>query len=76
MTVPAIEHAVASAVSVRRLVNDSIRDGGAFRADTVTSYEFLCECGDLRCRELVSLTVTQYDALEEGTVVAHPEACA
>jgi hypothetical protein len=34
-------------------------------------FEFLCECGDLRCLEFVKLTLDEYTDREPGSVVAH-----
>lgn len=40
---------VASAVGVRRFVNDSIKETAERFGDHSTAvYDFLCECGDLR----------------------------
>jgi hypothetical protein len=62
----------ASAVDVRRFVNDSIRDTAErFGGDSETVYDFVCECGDLRCRQLVSLTLAEYDESEAGSVQTH-----
>jgi len=44
-----------------RRVNDSIREL-AGRAPGNESWKFLCECEDVECRELVSLTVGDFDA--------------
>jgi hypothetical protein len=57
---------------VRRFCNDSIYKvaeglddpGGA-------SFDFLCECGDLRCRQYVQLTLAEYREREPGSVTAH-----
>lgn len=52
----------AAATSARRLVNDQIAYVAAstFGDDPTSVYEFLCECGDLRCRGQVALTLQQY----------------
>jgi hypothetical protein len=48
-----------------RHVNDSIRDL-AERSLSEESWEFLCECDDLGCLELVELTLTEFDAHRDG----------
>lgn len=61
-----------AAVSIRRLVNTSIHDTAkrlAVNGDT--SFDFVCECGDLRCTELITLTLAEYERRHPGTVVAH-----
>jgi hypothetical protein len=61
-----------SAVDVRRFVNDSIKDTAErFGGDSATIFDFLCECGDLRCRQVVKLTPAEYDESEAGSVRAH-----
>jgi hypothetical protein len=42
-------------------VNDSIR-GLATEGPDTEMWEFLCECPDLDCHALVSLTLTEFDA--------------
>jgi hypothetical protein len=73
MTTTSIETPNASAVDVRRLVNDSIRGvGSGFRPDEAgAALDFLCECGDLRCRRSIRLTLAEYDATQPGFVSAH-----
>jgi hypothetical protein len=41
-------------------VNDSIR-GLATEAQASETWEFFCECPDLSCHALVSLTVVEFD---------------
>jgi hypothetical protein len=63
----------ASAVAVRRLVNDAIRETAndlQLRSGD-ERFEFVCECGDLRCRRHVTLVLADYDATEPGSVTAH-----
>lgn len=63
---------VDSATGLRRFANDSIRDIAARQErDASAVYEFLCECGDLRCRGLVELTLADYGARSPGSVIAH-----
>ena len=60
------------AVDVRRFVNDSIKDTAQrLGGDSATVYEFVCECGDLRCWQLVRLTLAEYDGSDAGFVRAH-----
>ena len=60
---------LGSALDVRRFVNDSIQyvarqaDG-----DPATVFEFLCECGDLRCRREVKLTLAEYEESIAGSL--------
>lgn len=42
-------------------VNDSIR-GLAIEGPTDELWQFICECPDLRCHALVSLTLAEFDA--------------
>ena len=73
---PLIADGKAEATEVRRFANDSIRDvARRCGADPETVYEFMCECGDLRCRQLVLLTVAAYDASEPGSVRHHTPKC-
>ena len=66
------EEWIDSALGLRRFANNSIRDVAARQArDTAAIYEFLCECGDLRCKGLVELTLTDFNALAPGRVLAH-----
>jgi hypothetical protein len=44
-----------------RHVNDSIRELAPEGADTQT-LEFFCECRDIECHALVSLTLLEFDA--------------
>lgn len=67
-----VEEFVDSATGLRRFANNSIRDVAARHApDASAVYEFLCECGDLRCRGLVELSLLDYDACSPGSVLAH-----
>jgi hypothetical protein len=61
-----------AAVSIRRLVNTSIYDT-AKRLDGAgdTRFDFVCECGDLRCTRIVTLTLAEYEQRRPGTVVEH-----
>jgi hypothetical protein len=64
--------AAASAVAVRRFANDEIaRLASRFDEYGSTSFEFLCECGKLGCRGLVTLTLADYHERAPGSVLAH-----
>jgi hypothetical protein len=52
-----------------RQVNDSIRELASEGAGTET-WEFFCECPDLACHALVSLTLPEFD---ERRTAAPPE---
>jgi len=56
-----------------REVNDRIRDLARSRPARERR-EFICECGDLGCTELVAITLAEYDARRNGggaPLVAH-----
>lgn len=62
----------ASAVGVRRYVNDEIaRVGTRLDAGESAAFEFLCECGRLGCDGLVGLTLSEYREMAPGSVLAH-----
>jgi hypothetical protein len=42
-------------------VNDAIRKLAAAHDPGLESWEFFCECPDLACRSVVSLTVAEFD---------------
>jgi hypothetical protein len=54
-------------------VNDSIR-GLATEEQTTETWEFFCECPDLTCHALVSLTLVEFDqrrtALQPAPILA------
>lgn len=63
---------VDSATGLRRFANNSIRDVAVrSQRDASAIFEFLCECGDLRCQRLVELTLGEYGARSPGSVRAH-----
>lgn len=67
-----VDEWVDSATDLRRFANNSIRDVAARQAREASAvYEFLCECGDLRCRGLVELSLLDYDGRSPGSVLAH-----
>ena len=65
--------AVQAAKSIRRLVNRAIYDSAAqLRVADDVELEFVCECGDLNCKEIISLRVIEFDRLSKpGSVTAH-----
>jgi hypothetical protein len=42
-------------------VNESIRRLAATGGSPLEEWEFFCECDDVRCRVLVSLTLSEFD---------------
>ena len=64
------DDAVHAVVDVRRFVNDSIK-ATADVSSASAVLEFICECGDLRCKELVKLTLDEFENSRPGTVVSH-----
>ena len=63
----------AGAQFVRRMANHAIYDaakrGGA---DDSATREFLCECGHLECRRMVTLPISGFDPdSPPGTIVSH-----
>jgi hypothetical protein len=64
---------VAAGKSIRRLANRSIHDRAVqLRVADDVEVEFVCECGDLNCREVVSLRLLEFDRLKKpGSVTAH-----
>ena len=65
--------AVEAVKSVRRLVNRSIHDSAVeLRVADDVELEFVCECGDLNCKEIVSLRLREFDRLTRpGSLTAH-----
>ena len=47
-------------------VNDSIR-GLARQVQSEQTWEFFCECPDVTCHELVTLTLVEFDARREAS---------
>ena len=67
-----VDDLVDSAAGLRRFANNSIRDVAARQAREASAlFEFMCECGDLRCRQIVELTLPDYDTRSPGSVLAH-----
>lgn len=66
------ESGTGAATSVRRLVNDEIaRVAARLDGDDGSVFDFLCECGDLRCRGIARMTLADYRASSPGSVVGH-----
>ena len=62
----------AGAVRIRRTANNLIaRMGATFQASTTMGFEFVCECGDLRCKQIVNMTLADYAKTRPGSVVGH-----
>lgn len=72
-TAPLDPFGVQAAKSIRRLVNRSIHDRAVeLRVADDAALEFFCECGDLNCKEIVSLRLIEFDRLTKpGSVAAH-----
>ena len=63
---------VLSAIDVRRLENDAIRDEALrFVRDGAGTVGFMCECGDLRCLRVVWRSLADYETAEPGSVRDH-----
>jgi hypothetical protein len=69
---PPNEASHEAAVAIRRFVNDEIaRVATSFDGNDGSEFEFLCECGDLACQELVHMPLAAYAATPPGSVVGH-----
>ncbi len=68
---PAEPTARNAATAVRRLVNDEILEISTRLDDGSAMFEFICECGDLRCRAFAKMTLADYRASTPGSVVGH-----
>ena len=60
-----------AAVSMRRLVNDKIAEVATRLDGDGAVFEFTCECGDLKCREMKKMTLAEFAAMAPGLVVGH-----
>jgi hypothetical protein len=68
-----LERARQAASGWRRFANDAIRDAAdAYGAETGRLYRFLCECGDLRCRQMVEMTIREYERRGTLPLTNHP----
>ena len=67
------EVADAAVRRIRRYVNSELFEAAQRRAvDGARQYEFMCECGRLRCRERVTMPLASFDpGSPPGAVVAH-----
>jgi hypothetical protein len=59
-------------------VNHNIRDLAAkLDRDDVSSWEFICECGEKRCTERIRLPLARYDELKKADAAllapGHPQ---
>lgn len=64
-----------AAVWVRRLANDEVARVASSRdGDEGKQFGFFCECGDLACTQVVTMTVAEYRRSSPGSVVDHPVA--
>ena len=61
-------HDRPAGADVFREVNKRIREL-AGRRGGADSWEFICECSDLQCTELVVMTLVEYDARRNGASV-------
>jgi hypothetical protein len=62
----------ASVVVLRRTINDEIaRMGSPLQATVTGGFEFVCECGDRRCKAIVRMTLANYAQTTPGSVVGH-----
>jgi hypothetical protein len=71
--IPPTESAAADgAISIRRYVNDEIADTAfRFGANDGSRFEFVCECGELSCKAVVTMTLAEYRLRGPGSVVGH-----
>ena len=68
---PAAQVATA-AIGVRRYVNDEIaRVAARLDPEHSAQFAFLCECGSLACRAVVTLTLAEFAESATGSVVGH-----
>lgn len=62
----------AAVVDVRRVINDHIAEVATRLDDTLGEpFDFMCECGDLRCPEFVRMTLDEFRQTVAGDVRAH-----
>jgi hypothetical protein len=59
--------------SIRRLANRSVRDSAReLRVPDDEYVDFMCECGDLRCTEVVTLKLGDFHQFTEpGSISGH-----
>jgi hypothetical protein len=59
--------------SIRRLANRSVRESAAeLRVPDTETADFICECGDLNCKQVVTLKLRDFDRLTgPGSINAH-----
>ncbi|MBA3841928.1 MAG: hypothetical protein H0X39_04805 [Actinobacteria bacterium] len=52
-------------------MNDEIASVAARWGDEGAEFEFICECGELRCGRFLKLTLADYRASAPGSVIGH-----
>ena len=61
-----------AAIAMRRMVNDAIAElATRLDDDEREVFEFVCECGDLRCRAMKRMTLSEFWATGPGLVSGH-----
>ncbi len=68
---PNVSYRRAAAISVRRVNDEILKTATRFDDSEGSMFEFLCECGDLRCHRYVAMTLAEYRATTPGSVLAH-----
>ena len=62
----------AGATSIRRVVNDEIAlVASRMDGNDGSVFDFVCECGDLKCQGMVRMTLADYRMSTPGSVVGH-----
>lgn len=65
------ELGIEAAVMLRRFVNDELARVASRFDWNGREYEFVCECGNLRCDGIVKLTLADFRATRPRSVVGH-----
>jgi hypothetical protein len=61
-----------AAVSIRRFVNDEVAQvASRLDGNDGSSFEFVCECGELGCHAVVKMTLAQYRSAQRGSILGH-----
>lgn len=62
----------AGAQFVRRMANHAIYEAAKRGGDDSATRDFLCECGHLECRRMVTMPISDFEPTSApGTVVSH-----
>jgi hypothetical protein len=62
----------AATIRLQRTVNDEIaRVAAPFDPEIGRRFEFVCECGRVRCKDVVAMTLADYAKSTPGSVVGH-----